>query len=336
MLHEDLQPKFAVAMALPDLMKHRWFLRLATLAANLTIKSKNVEGLNCTETSVASRDDGYAIRVRVYRPTDHTKDTSKLPVMLYIHGGGYIAGMPEIAHSAIEQFIKTRPCVLVAPDYRKALTKPYPAGLNDCYDTILWARENAHSLGIDPDKVVVAGHSAGGGLAAAVTLKARDTQDFPIAFQLPIYPMIDDAQPDDPERAIDSPAWNTTMNKLGWQSYLADLIKTGSEIPAYAAPIRNTDYSGFPPTITFVGTLEPFYSETVRYVDALGQAGVTVAYKEYEGCFHGFDSLAGDTAIGRDALDFTYSNYADFYDRYFDSQTDSACTQVEQPVDARL
>lgn len=188
-------------------------------------------------------------------------------------------GIPEIANAAVKRFVETRPCVVLAPDYRKAFDHPYPAGLNDCYDTLLWARANAEALGVDPDKIIVAGHSGGGGLTAAVTLKARDAGDFKIAFQMPIYPMIDDQQPNDPERAIDSPSWNTEMNSIGWGAYLADLHAAGDKIPSYAAPIRNKDYAGFPPTITFVGTLEPFHKETAQYVEGLRSAGIEVAYR---------------------------------------------------------
>jgi len=316
MVHPDLRPTYRMANMLPFLMKRRWSLKLMALGAEIALKGKNVDGLVCSEQHAPGRADGYPIRLRVYKPKpkEDLADQAKLPLMLYIHGGGYITGIPEIAHESIERFIAVRPCVVVAPDYRKAYVKPFPAGLNDCYDTVLWAIENSDQLGIDPGKIIVAGHSGGGGLTAALTLKARDTQDFQIAFQMPIYPMIDDQQPADPDREIDSPCWNTTMNRVGWSAYLADLTAAGQDVPAYAAPIRNADYAAFPPT--FVGTLEPFYWETVRYVEDLRQAGVEVAFKEYADCFHGFDVIGGDTPIGKDALDFTYSQYADFCDRY--------------------
>lgn len=317
MLHVDLRPKYAAFTTLPALLKRRWITDMFTALANRFMRGKPIEGIDCSEIHVPSNDDGYPIRVRVNRPLGSSTDKGeKLPLMLYIHGGGFIMGIPEIANAAVKRFIETRPCVVLAPDYRKALDHPYPTGLNDCYDTLLWARANADELGVDPDQIIVAGHSGGGGLTAAVTLKVRDAGDFDIAFKMPIYPMIDDQQPHDPEREIDSPSWNTEMNSIGWGAYLADLHAAGEEIPSYAAPIRNKDYAGFPPTITFVGTLEPFYWETVQYVKDLRAAGVEVAYKEYQNCFHGFETVAGDTSIGQDGLNFTFSSYADFYDRY--------------------
>ena len=276
------------------------------------LKGKNIEGIHCEEVYVPSSDGEYQIRVRIYRPINHS---GKLPVMLYNHGGGYIAGRPEQSSMMYERFLQSRPCVIIAPDYRKAFTKPFPAGLNDCYDTLLWAKANAETLGIT-DKVMIAGHSAGGGLTAAVTLRARDTQDVDIAFQMPIYPMIDDQQPLDPSRYMKAPIWDTAANKAGWNACLSDLHKQGAAIPAYAAPSRNTDYQNFPPTITFVGTVEPFYDETLAYVDALKKADIPALFKEFEGGFHAFDSAYPKTSISKAALDFTFDSYAAFYDQY--------------------
>ena len=280
---------------------------------NSRSKGKDEEGLKCEEIYVPSSDGAYSIRVRIYRPPH---SDGELPAMLYLHGGGYLFGVPEIAGDFYREIISKRPCVIIAPAYRTAYTKPYPGALDDCYDTLLWVKDNAASLGVARDRIMVAGHSAGGGLAAAVTLKARDTGDVDIAFQMPIYPMIDDRQPDDPDRAIDSYGWNTDANRVAWNAYLAELKGQGAEIPAYAAPARNSDYQGFPPTITFVGTLEPFYWETVAYAEALKEAGVDVAFEQYEGCYHAFEMMIPGAEISQAALAFLFGNYARFYDKY--------------------
>ena len=236
--------------------------------------------------------------------------------MLYFHGGGYISGLPEQAGNEIKRFIETRPCVVIAPDYRLALEAPYPAAFDDCYDTLLWARDNARDIGINPDKFIIAGHSAGGGLAAAVTLKARDTKDVTIAFQMPIYPMIDDTQTQDPARQIYGGTWDNHTNKFAWQQYLRDLRVKGPTIPPYAAAARNRDYTDFPPTSSFVGSLEPFYWETVTYMVALKAAGVDTRFEVFEGCFYGFEIVAGNTPIGKKGQQFTYDSFAEFYDAY--------------------
>ena len=142
----------------------------------------------------------------------------KNSAMLYFLGG-YIFGCPELYPEIIQRFITTRPCVVIAPDYRKAETEP-SGGFNDCYDTLLWAKANALDLVINPDRFVIAGHSAGGGLTAAVTLKCRDTNEIDIAFQMPIYPMIDHLQPSDGDRHMETLVWDTELNRIGWEHTL--------------------------------------------------------------------------------------------------------------------
>ncbi len=313
MLHEDLRSFYWPTRILTFLMTFNWFIKLMDKLGGRPVRGKDIEGLNCREIYVPSSDGEYQIRTRVFAPKHAS---GELPLYLYIHGGGYIMGLPELTLDLLERFIETRPCVIVAPDYRKAWTKPYPAGLDDCYDTLLWAIENASELGARPNKVIVGGHSAGGGLTAAVTLRARDAGDVDIAFQMPFYPMIDDQQPSDSERKIDVPVWSTKTNRIGWGAYLADLHNSGTDIPAYAAPARNNDYSGFPPTLTFVGTLEPFFWETRDYIEKLQAAGVDTLYKEYEGCFHAFEFFAAERPVGRDGMEFTFNSYAEFYDKY--------------------
>ena len=313
MVHVDLQPHFNRVRRFETLFKYKWLTKLANKLLSRFSAGMDRPGLGCDEVYIPSSDGRWQIRARVYKPE---QQGGSLPVLLYLHGGGYILGNPEMSAELIERFINTRPCVVVAPDYRKAYTEPYPAGFNDCYDTLLWAVQNAAQLGAHSDGVMVAGHSAGGGLAAAVTLKARDTQDVNVAFQMPIYPMIDDEQPQDVERDIDVPVWNTLTNGIGWGAYLAGLRQSETAIPAYAAPARNDNHAGFPPTITFVGTLEPFYRETQWYVRSLEDAGIEVRYQEFEDCFHAFDIIAADSDISNAALDFTFNSYADFYDRF--------------------
>lgn len=270
MLHPSLQDSYRAMSIMAWLMKRSSVRYLMDKMGRAASQGKDIDGLDCDERYIGSSYDDYQIRTRIYKPVD-TNET--LPAMLYIHGGGYIAGMPESSPEIYERYLAARPCVIIAPDYRKAGTRPFPAGFNDCYDVLLWARDNAEELGIHQDRFIVAGHSAGGGLTAAVTLKVRDTQDVDVAFQMPIYPMIDDQQPNDPDRYMETPVWDTGLNTIGWNAYLADLHREGAEIPAYAAPARNKDYQGFPPTITFVGDLEPFYQETLDYVRALRDAG---------------------------------------------------------------
>ena len=319
MLHEDLQSKdvYCQQKLANYLFRYEWSTKLAHKIFSSKLPGGVPDSISVEEGYLPTSDGDTKIRVKIYRPKSlPSKKSGELPAMLYTHGGGYITGTPEAFAGALTRFIERRPCVVVAPAYRNALVKPYPAALDDCYMTLLWMRDNAGELGIDTAKFMIAGHSAGGGLTAAVTLKARDTGDVKVAFQMPFYPMIDDRQPGDPARHIDAPGWDTRNNAFGWASYLKDLHAQNVEIPVYAAPARNTDYSDFPPTITFVGEYEPFYRETLEYVRRLKASGVKVAFTVYEKCTHGPDMIIPRSSLGRDAIAFSLDNYADFYDRY--------------------
>ncbi|MBK9449881.1 MAG: alpha/beta hydrolase fold domain-containing protein [Bacteroidetes bacterium] len=217
------------------LLGRAWTVRMLNRLGNLT-KGAKIKGLNCAEQWIPGTAGGPDIRVRIFGPANAT---GKLPGMLYIHGGGYITGSPESFLEVIHRFIATKPCIIVSPAYRRALDAPYPAAFDDCYSTLLWMKANAETLGMIADKFIVAGHSAGGGLTAAVSLKATDTQDVAIAFQMPIYPMIDDRQNTASTVDNNAPVWNAKTNKFGWKAYLQDLNAQHVPIPAYAAAARD-------------------------------------------------------------------------------------------------
>lgn len=237
------------------------------------------------------RDDGTYLRVCVYTPEVIKED---VPGLLWIHGGGYAMGIPEQDYWFIREFVQASGCVVVAPDYTNSTTAPYPAALNDCYLALRWLKNNGESYGMRSDQIFVGGDSAGGGLCAAVSLLARDRGDVNIAFQMPLYPMIDDRMITASSQNNNAPIWNSKSNEAGWKLYLGDSYGT-DKVSKYAAPARETDYSGLPPTLTYVGDIEPFTDETVNYVENLKKAGVEVKFKIFEGCFHGFDLFAYST-----------------------------------------
>lgn len=309
-LDKELQGAYRPSMMVAYLTSRVWGIKLLQRLVSLA-KGRKIKGLGNDERYIPSSHGGPDIRIRIYRPLE-VEEGSKLPVVLYLHGGGYVFGVPEIFGTLIERFIQTRPCIVISPDYRKALEAPFPAGFNDCYDTLLWARDHAESLGGRSDKFVIAGHSAGGGMTAALTWKARDTRDVSVAFQMPIYPMIDDSHTTESGSDMEAPLWGTPSNKLAWSLYLKGV--PSSPMPKYAAASRNEDYSGFPPTITFVGDLEPFRDETLAYVNALKAAEIPVTFELFEGCFHGFDGM--NATVSRRALDFTFDTFAQYYDTY--------------------
>jgi len=311
MLHEDLRKSASRLKLFNFLLSRKWGFRLIRQLSKLSY-GKEMKGVQNEERYIPSKNRGPDIRIRIYKPLD---TTATLPAMLYCHGGGYAVGSPEESHPAIRRFLKKRPCIIVAPDYRKSQEHPYPAAFNDCYDTLLWMKENAETINAKKDNFIVAGHSAGGGLTAAVTLKARDTQEVKIAFQMPIYPMIDDRQNSESAKLL-APVWDARANAIAWDFYLKNLRDQQVDIPTYAAPARNTDYSNFPPTITFVGGVEPFREETKAYVEELKKFNIPVKFQLFEGCFHAFENFDSKAGISQQALQFTFDSFASFYDRY--------------------
>ena len=311
----ELRSLYTPFKMMPYIASRNWGIKLMNFIAKFS-NGKQIEGLHNEERYIPSQSGGPDIRVRMFKPLNIEE---KLPCLEYIHGGGYILGSPELGPNLdiIRKFIEKRACVVIVPAYRKSLDAPYPAAFNDCYETLLWAKENADELGVYNDKFMIAGHSGGGGLTATITLKARDTGDVNIAFQMPFYPMIDDLQnTPSAKEMVSVPVWNTKSNKKGWDAYLKNIREKGDDIPSYAAASRNKDYKNFPPTITFVGDLEPFKDETIAYVEALKKEGVDVTFRLFEGCYHGFDAYVPKAQISKDAVKFTYDSYAEYYDKY--------------------
>ena len=310
MVDQDLRVRYAAGRIIARSFHTRWFALLVFGFTGAILRGRNISGLVCREQHIPRRNDGSPIRVRIYRPT---AAVGPLPVMLYLHGGGYIHGVPEQFGSLIKAFIETEPCIIVAPDYRKAVEAPYPAAFHDCYDTLLWIRDNATSISGRTDGFIVSGHSAGGGLAAAVSLKATDTGDAKIAFQMPLYPMIDDRQNSASVVGNDAPIWDEGANRLAWSRYLDGVMN----VTPYAAAARCTDYSKLPPTITYVGSLEPFRDETKIYVENLRRANIPVEFEVFDGAFHAFEVVVPDAPISKRANRFLMENFQKFARRYF-------------------
>jgi acetyl esterase/lipase len=280
-------------------------------------EGKSVATLECEQRWVSSLDEGERVRVRVYRPRSR-KTEGLLPGVLFLHGGGYAMGNPEGFGSTYEMLMQTRDCVIAAPDYRKSLDAPYPAAVHDCYGTLLWMKENAAELGIREDQLIVMGQSAGGGLTAAVVLMARDRGDVRIAFQMPLFPMIDDRMTTESAQDNDAPVWSSRHNRVAWDLYLGPLPP--DDVPKYAAAARETDFSDLPPAATFVGELDPFLDETRQYVERLRAAGVPVEFRTYPGCYHGFTLLRPGARVSREANGFLCEQFGAAVDGHFAKQ----------------
>lgn len=216
----------------------------------------------------------------------------KAPGVLWIHGGGYILGMKEMVYmSRAIDLVKTFGAVVISPGYRLAFQAPYPAALQDCYRTLLYMKAHAGELGINKDQIMVGGESAGGGLCAALCMLARDKGKVNIAFQMPLYPMLDNL---DTESSRDNhgKVWNTRRNHIGWRMYLRKSAK--KKVSPYASPARQINWKGLPPAYTFVGDGEPFYVETLEFVRCLQEAGIEAKADVYHVNMHAFDMLRPD------------------------------------------
>ena len=136
---------------------------------------------------------------------------------------------------------------------------------------------------------------------------------------MPLYPMIDCRVNTKSALMCEGiPIWNTKSTKICWGHYLKDLHDAKEEIPAYASPALNTDYSNFPPTVSFVGDLEPFRDEVIDYIDAIKKAGIPTKFKLFPKAFHGFEAVVPEAKVSKEAQQFLIDAYAEFYDRYYD------------------
>lgn len=244
--------------------------------------------------------DGHRMPVLVYRP-DRSSDQPVTGV-LWIHGGGYITGMASMAGTMGmgPRLVKDHGCVVVSPEYRLGKKGRYPNALDDCYAALKYMVAHTDELGIRKDQIFIGGESAGGGLCAALCMLARDRGEVNIAFQIPLYPMIDDRDTDS-SRDNHNKVWNTRLNHYGWKTYLGELYST-DDVPAYAAAARQTDYGNLPPAYTFVCTGEPFYCETLDFVENLRAAGVEAGIDVYDGLYHAFDMLQPGKDVSRTAI----------------------------------
>lgn len=217
--------------------------------------------------------NGHRIPMLVLHPK-HRKENA--PGVLWLHGGGYMIGMKEMVHMGrAENLVLKFGAVVIVPGYRLSFQKPYPTAINECYAALLWVKEHGDELGINPDQIMVGGESAGGGLTAALCMMARDKGEINIAYQMPLYPMIDNFDTAT-SRDNHNKIWNTRLNHLGWKLYLRKNVH--DDVSPYAAPARQTDFSNLPTAYTFCCTDEPFYAETVTFVENLKVTGISLIH----------------------------------------------------------
>jgi len=250
---------------------------------------------------VPGPDGAPHIEITVFRPRGHDGDA--LPALYNIHGGGMIVGHRSWETARVVDLVDELGVVGVTVEYRLAPEDPYPAGVEDCYAGFTWLAENAASLGVDPERIVVMGGSAGGGFSAAVALLARDRRGPRMAGQLLLCPMLDNTDTTVASRQYDGiGTWQRETNLLAWSCVLGDELAFSEDAPAYAAPARATDLSGLPPAFIEVGAAELFRDEDVEYAGRIWATGGQAELHVWAGGAHGFDMYMPDAEISRAAL----------------------------------
>jgi acetyl esterase/lipase len=221
--------------------------------------------------------------VRVYRP----HGTGTRPALIYFHGGAFVLGEVTLFDTTCVGYATEADLVVVSVDYRLAPEHPFPAAVDDCYAAAEWTVANAEELGVDPDAVAVGGSSAGGALAAAISLMARDRTGPPIEFQLLLNPVLDDRLETVSVRAFtDTPLWTSHDAAAMWDLYLGPERR---HVSGYAAPARATDLSGLPPAYVLTCEFDPLRDEGIAYALRMLHAGVPVELHNVPGAFHSFE-----------------------------------------------
>ncbi|WP_435110938.1 alpha/beta hydrolase [Nocardiopsis synnemataformans] len=243
--------------------------------------------------------EGADIPLIVCRPT---AAAGPVGALYWAHGGGMIFGShrgPGLLQ--VLELTRELGLALVSVGYRLAPEHPHPTPVEDCYAGLTWITENAVELGIDTGKLVLGGESAGGGLAAATALLARDRGGPALQGQLLLCPMLDDRNDSVSARQMAGVGvWDRTSNATGWNALLGQAAG-GPDVSPYAAPARATDLSGLPPAFLDVGSAETFRDEVVDYASRIWQAGGSAELHVWPGGFHGFDILAPQAALSRNA-----------------------------------
>jgi acetyl esterase/lipase len=274
--------------AIPDIVQRR-----ATVEAMLAgIEVPDNPNVTKEDRTVPGPEGEPDVSVRVYRPRN---SVGSLPGIFFIHGGGMILGNVQGEDPVATLICDQVGAIVVSVEYRLSPEHPHPAPVEDCYAGLKWMAANAAELGFDPDRLGIYGGSAGGGLAIATALLARDRGGPALKFMMPIYPMIDDTNTTaSSQEIVDIGIWDREGNIQAWEWYLG-----GKPADQYAAPTRAADVSGLPPAFIDVGTVDLFRDEDIAFGQRLMQAGVPVEMHIHPGSYHAAETFAADAAMSQ-------------------------------------
>lgn len=237
------------------------------------------------------------VLMRLYRPR---AARTPMPALLWLHGGGMVLGNHLMDEASSIAIARTLGITVASVEYRLAPQHPAPAAVEDAYAALTWLFDHSAERSIDKERIAIGGGSAGGGIAAGLALLAHDRAEITPAFQLLIYPMLDDRTV--LRTDIDTRGhrlWTASSNRWGWGAYLGR-PPGGSDVSPYAAPARRADLSGLPPAWIGIGTLDLFYDENISYAKRLEEGGVPCELYVVPGAFHGFNGAFPKKNVSKD------------------------------------
>jgi len=259
--------------------------------ANSVGKTKPKEGIRTTNKKIPGYQNGF-FELTIFEPEEIEESA---PCLIYFHGGAFVINAATYHKYLICEYALETPCKVIFVDYRLALKYPFPVGVEDCYSAFEWVCNNSDELGIDKSRIAVGGDSAGGALAAAVCLMARDRAAPPICFQMLIYPVTDARQITETiKNYTDTPVWNSILNKKMWEIYLKNGIHTKRE---YASPMEATSFENLPDSYIEVSEFDCLRDEGINYANALQDSGAKVELNKISGTVHGFELAANSDIV---------------------------------------
>jgi acetyl esterase/lipase len=240
---------------------------------------------------------GLEVPVRIYTPTG----PGPFPIVVWFHGGGWVVGDLDTADATARHLTVGASCVTVSVDYRLAPETKFPGPADDCYAATVWAAQNAARMNGDARRIAVGGDSAGGNLAAAVSLMARDRGTPALAFQLLVYP-VTAWDFDTPSYRNNAEGYMLTRDGMRW--YWDHYLQTPADAEnPYAAPLLAKNLGGVPPALVITAAYDPLCDEGEAYAKRLQEAGVTTTCTRYDGMIHGFFGMPTLMDQGKQAVD---------------------------------